>query len=270
MAAGRRTSAGKTLSPTYAELYAMAFSWDPEQEFGTVAAMLDQAGLTDGSLVADAGAGTGRFIECLLRRKYRVLAVDPDHDALEVLESRSERLARADGQLALVRGPFETFDAGEPIDAVIAMTDTLSYVIPEPRLNQFVAQAAASLRAGGVLIVDAGVWSGYDGESRSEQWSAIYEGWALAASFSASVCRDRGTDGTFARKVETLAFEARRGSQLVDRSRLVETFAFDHAGLVALMGSHGLTSASSAPPGATPAPVDRGAGKRLFYSFRKL
>ena len=157
-----------------------------------------------------------------------------------------------------------------PADAVVAMTDTLSYVLPDERCSRFVANVAAVLRPGGAFLVDAGMWSGYAGESRAEHWtSEVADGWFVRAAFEATIS-SQSVPGQCPRKVETLLFEANRPSVSIVRSSRQETLAFTHTWLLDMLGAHGLAFRGAAEPGkvevhTSPLPT----AKRLFYSFVK-
>ena len=257
------------MQPTFAELYAMAFAWDPEFEFASVQAILGACDVKPGCVVIDAGAGTGRFLPCLIRRGYQVMAVEPDADMYRVLSSSCSATGGDNPSHKLVHSAFENFDAGQSVDAVLAMTDTLSYVVPEGSLDRFIAHATSTLRAGGVFVVDVGTWAGYVGESRHEQWAMEHEGWTAQARFEATVVRT-GSDSSLSRKLETLGFEARKSAVAVERTSQRETYAFSHHDLVDRMSKNGLAFMGALEPGSTELAVGvPTVSKRLIYGFRK-
>lgn len=108
----------------FADLYAMAFSWDAEFEFGTVETILRAKGIGAGSTVIDAGAGTGRFVPCLQQGGFRGYAVEQDDAMCRVLRQTIERHGISDFEAVCCA--FEHFTPTQPVDAVVALTDTLS------------------------------------------------------------------------------------------------------------------------------------------------
>jgi len=166
--------------------------------------------------------------------------------------------------------PLESFSIVHQADVVLAMTDTLSYVMPETRCARFLSTVADLLRPGGVFIADVGVWAGYVGEMRAERWSSESKtGWIVEASFEAELMSQGESMGCL-RKVEVLTFEANRPGISTLRSSRQETFAFTHSFLLDLLASHGLLFRGAAIPGhsailADPPP----AAKRLMYCFVK-
>lgn len=253
------------MSPDFAELYAMAFNWDPEFEFRTVDAFLAETNIAANARVIDAGAGTGRFVPSLVRRGMRVLAVEPDARMLAVLERLPEV---KQGAVATANIPFEAFETAEPVDAVLAMTDTLSYVFPTVRLRHFLRNVAAILRPGGIFVVDVGVWAGYVGESRQERWGSESEGWMITAEYSAHVT-EAEESSLFGRRMESLTFQATNPGMSVERSQERETHAFTERSLTNLAQEFGLLLRGRLEPGQQ-APAQSGKlAKRLFFCFAK-
>lgn len=256
--------------PTFADLYAMAFSWDSGGEFQSVQYLLEQADIPKSLSIADAGAGTGRFVFPAVACGYQVCAVEPDPNMFRCLQQTILGLdAALRERVIIVNSSFETFDPVQRFSAVIAMTDTLSYVLPETQLNEFLQQVYDCLEPGGVFVLDVGLWSGYSGESRAEQWACMSGAWQITASYTATVA-EGGERGRLSRKVETLTFEGSRPGQLVERSQQRETAAFSTAYLFETLSKAGFVYKSAVEPGAlTPIELDSHFVKRAFLSFAR-
>lgn len=254
---------------TFANLYSMAFDWDVNFEFGTIEALLEAQDISPCGVAIDAGAGTGRFLSCLVKRFSRTYAVEPDPDMFAVMRTNFSGNEETNN-LQLVNVAMESFSIAGSADVIFAMTDTLSYVLPETRCDRFISNVASLLRPGGAFIVDVGTWAGYAGESRMETWNSETEdGWMVTASFQAELSTE-GDFGECPRKIETLTFEANRPGTSILRSSRQETLAITHIWLVELLAHHGLVFRGSAMPGkkdidGTTLPVS----KRLIYCFRK-
>lgn len=257
------------MHPTFAEMYDWAFDWDPEFEFATVDALLRTLRVQPLGIAVDAGCGTGRFLPCLLKRFQRVYAVEPDPGMFKVLDSHHMDNSLG-GQLLLANVSLESFSMAHQADVVLAMTDTLSYVMPETRCARFLSTVSSLLKPGGVFIADVGVWAGYFGEMRAECWnSELQNGWLVKASYEAELTLQGDSLGC-SRKVEVLTFEANRTGISTLRSSRQETLAFTHAFLLNMLASHGLVFRGAAIPGrseilANPLPTP----KRLMYCFAK-
>jgi SAM-dependent methyltransferase len=235
--------------PTFAQLYAMAFSWDPAFEFQSVNKLFAIHGVENNCVIADVGAGTGRFVGCIVNHGFECYAIEPDLEMFKELEVAIEKLSKESNSRATpVRSLFENFDPSRKLDAIITMTDTLSYVLPESRLSLFLSQAKYSLNSGGVFVIDVAIWANYIGEARSEQWSSEIDGWVINSEYSAYISQlpDRQR---MARRLETLTFEARRGEQLVERTRQREIFSFSLEDLMEQLSSHGFRYSEALEPG---------------------
>lgn len=81
-----------------------------------------------GKVAIDLGCGGGHTTEFLLKRGWKVIAVDCSRSALEVLRSRQQD-AIASGALTLVEKDINTYTPNEPADLVVA-TDVFPYLDP--------------------------------------------------------------------------------------------------------------------------------------------
>lgn len=256
------------MHPTFAELYSMAFSWDPDFEFLSVRHLLSIHRIQGPCLIADVGAGTGRFVECITRQGFFCLAIEPDPEMYKVLETTVAGLLESHrSKITLVHTCFEVFDVQQKFSALLAMTDTLSYVLPESRLSSFLSHAKDAIAIGGVLIIDVGLWKTIDGESRMEEWLSETQGWLTTARCSASMSQLQ-SNGRMARRLETLTFEAKRTGLTVERSQQREILCFSHKELVDFVSSYGFRFSEALEPGSIePIDFQRGNVKRAFFCF---
>ncbi len=98
-----------------------------------------------GSVVLDAGCGTGRVAVELARRGRRVTGVDNDPDMLALARVKPEPVSWVLADLA-------TVSLGERFDVAVLAGNVLPFVDP-PRRPETVANIARHLVAGGQLVI---------------------------------------------------------------------------------------------------------------------
>ncbi len=104
--------------------------------------------LAPGSLVLDAGCGTGRpFAEALARLGHRVLGVDQSEGLLALARQRLP-------EQRWVLSALEDYPFGEPVDAMLCW-DALFH-IPRQRHEALWGRMATALRPGGRLLLTVG------------------------------------------------------------------------------------------------------------------
>jgi trans-aconitate 2-methyltransferase len=111
---------------------------------------LERYGLRGDEAVVDAGCGTGRVTELLLRHLPRgtVLAVD----ASEAMVEAARRRFAGNGRVRVERQDLSELEVGEPVD-VIFSTATFHWILDHERLFDRLARA---LRPGGRLVAQCG------------------------------------------------------------------------------------------------------------------
>ncbi len=123
----------------------------------------------EGSLVLDAGCGTGRVAVELARRGRRVTGVDNDIDMLTRAQGRSGAVTWVLADLASVR-------LDQAYDLVVMAGDVLNYVRPGDE-SLVVANLARHLAPGGRLV---------SGSSLAEPTQLVhYDNWCRAAGLEA-------------------------------------------------------------------------------------
>jgi trans-aconitate 2-methyltransferase len=146
---------------------------------------LERYGLKGDEAVVDAGCGTGRVTELLLRHLPRgtVLAVD----ASEAMVEAARRRFAGDGRVRVERQDLRELEVGELVDVVFS-TATFHWVLDHERLFERLARA---LRPGGRLVAQCGgkgniartmaATEGVMGEARFKDALAGWEGvWNFA------------------------------------------------------------------------------------------
>jgi len=139
----------------WAAYYATTEGRPPRRTLLTALAKREAEGLPPG-IAVDLGAGGGRDTVALLRRGWRVLAIDPAPEAAEALRA----LPGAE-RLEVVTATME--DAAWPAADLINASFCLPKVAPD-RFDRFWARLAASLapagRLAGQLYGDRDSWAG--------------------------------------------------------------------------------------------------------------
>ena len=139
----------------------MTLEWDaaeyeavsaPQTEWGAdfLGVFLERYGLRGDEAVVDAGCGTGRVTELLLRHLPRgtVLAVD----ASEAMVEAARRRFAGDGRVRVERQDLRELEVGEHVD-VIFSTATFHWILDHERLFDRLARA---LKPGGRLVAQCG------------------------------------------------------------------------------------------------------------------
>jgi len=136
------------MKPAYHELMALLGVGDlhpggvPATEF-----LLGELAKENPRVVLEVGAGAGRTTERMLKRGWRVTAVEPSAVMCAKLEARCGIAAR--------QASFESFDAGESrFDAVIG--ESVFYALDPERS---VAKLRDLLRPGGLLALSDMIWT---------------------------------------------------------------------------------------------------------------
>jgi glycine/sarcosine N-methyltransferase len=102
-------------------------------------------GVAPGSLVVDAGCGTGRFLRELAARGYRVIGVDRSPELVAA--------ARAAGAAGVEVGDLRSWRPAKPAAAVLCR-GVLNDLLAEDERRDALAGLAAMLRPGGLLLAD--------------------------------------------------------------------------------------------------------------------
>jgi SAM-dependent methyltransferase len=110
-----------------------------------------------GRRVLDAGCGTGKSFEPLLRRGFDVTACDHSPAMLEVASER------AGGRAALHCRDLRRLGVLGEFDLVTCLDDVVNYITEPGELEAALAELAANLAPGGVLLFDANTIATYRG-----------------------------------------------------------------------------------------------------------
>lgn len=130
-----------------AEFYDAIYHWkNYDREAERSRELLSAEGVAPGSLVLEAGCGTGAHLS-RLRAWYRVSGFDLN-------ESMLAQARRKLPELPLFKADMADFSVSEPVDALLCLFSSIGYVYPEPRLRSAARAFARAVRPGGILIVE--------------------------------------------------------------------------------------------------------------------
>lgn len=99
--------------------------------------------------IVDFGAGTGRLSVPLADRRYEVTAVEPCAEMLDQLKRKCHLRT-----LRTVNSKMEDFIATQSFDMALCVFTVLLYLLDESSLKKALQVAHASLKGGGLLLVD--------------------------------------------------------------------------------------------------------------------
>ena len=161
---------GPSVSERWTRYYAAA-GGDPRQTLLAALDRFDTEPADDERLAVDLGCGTGRDTTELLRRGWRVLAIDAQEDAIERLREQDDVLAARDRLETLV-ADFES--ATLPANDLVNASFSLPFCPPESFAHLW-QQVVSSLRPGGrfcgQLFGDRDEWASRPPTS-SDAWSS--------------------------------------------------------------------------------------------------
>ena len=145
-----------TRRPFYAE-YAWAFDLIIDRpvpkECAAIAAWLVERGVRPGAAILDAGCGTGRYSIELARRGYVVRGIDLSPQLIDVArQSTGDRHSSVSFAVGDIAAPD-----GRRYDAILCR-GVLNDIVEDDRRDAVFDAFAASLRPGGVLILDVREW----------------------------------------------------------------------------------------------------------------
>ncbi|MGE5837797.1 MAG: class I SAM-dependent methyltransferase [Acidobacteriota bacterium] len=156
MTAKRRRPSGRQSRPFYHE-FAWAFDLvidrPVERDCAAIVNWLVERGVVPGSMLLDAGCGTGRYARELGRRGYLVHGIDVSLDLLEEAQRAPTQQA---AQVTFTSGNILTLPASR-YDAVLCRGVLNDLVDDGDRRSAF-ASFARALRRSGVLILDVRDW----------------------------------------------------------------------------------------------------------------
>ncbi len=151
---------------SWAEVYDLAY----QQSFGdfydhltVVTVELIANRIKPPAKIVDFGAGTGRLSIPLAESGYDVTAVDPCQEMLRQLQQK-----RTQGNIYSVCRKMDEFSSKEQFDVALCVFTVLLYLLDEESLRKSFASAHASLKLGGILIIDIPSKMIFNGYSRCD------------------------------------------------------------------------------------------------------
>lgn len=259
---------------TFAELYDAAFGWDPADELASLEFVWNR---TLGGIpkdVCEVGPGPGRFAIPLLRRGIRYTGFEPTADMAEVLVRKVSLLpSEARNRFTLNEEPYEeNRGPNSTFDSIILMTDTVSYVWPQKTLARLARKVRSSLRAGGVVVLDIGLWAGFEGERREESWTEEANNLTVSATCIGTLVPLAGRGGDELARLEELSFRGKSKELRLyaSQQKILHAFTFD--GIRDFWQELGFGLALCVVPGGREevAEDDRGKRDRLLLAFHHI
>lgn len=133
-----------------AELYDIVYQWkDYATESARVVDLLAEAGVAPGSRLLEAACGTGGHLVHLVQ-DFTAAGFDISAEMLEVARGKLPDLPLWQADMVEVRPD----QVDGPYDAVLCLFSSIGYVFGEDRLRRALANLAALVRPGGVVIVE--------------------------------------------------------------------------------------------------------------------
>lgn len=117
--------------------------------------------------IVDFGAGTGRLSIPLSRKGYAVTAVEPCEEMLNQLKGKDDF-----GRVKVACSKMESFRGESDFDAALCVFTVILYLLDEDALRRSFETANASLKPGGILLLDIPSEAIFRGYSR---WDATFE-----------------------------------------------------------------------------------------------
>jgi len=113
--------------------------------------------------IVDFGAGTGRLSIPLAEMGFDVTAVEPCLEMLSQLKQKKRQAA-----LRTVCSKMEDFVSDERFDVALCVFTVLLYLLDEESLTKALTAAHASLKSGGILLIDIPSKAIFQGYSRCD------------------------------------------------------------------------------------------------------
>jgi SAM-dependent methyltransferase len=187
-------------------LYDIVFEEDTEKEADFLEAMLDRYGRTGRRRVLEPACGSGRLMEAMARRGYRVTGFDRNP---AMVEYTRKRLADVSGRVFEAR--MEGFSAKGTYELAHCLVSTFKYVGSEAGAVSHLRAVARALVPGGLYVLGLHL-SQYGLRSRTrERWVGARNGTTVICNIQQwPANRQRRTEQVRSRLIVTTRGEERR------------------------------------------------------------
>jgi 2-polyprenyl-3-methyl-5-hydroxy-6-metoxy-1,4-benzoquinol methylase len=145
---------GRLFYEKYAWAYDLIISRNQRQECAFIENVLADSGIGCGAVILDAGCGTGNYSVELMQRGFHVTGVDRSSQLLMLARKNAEA---AGLEILFDNGDILTLNIGRRYDAVLCR-GVLNDLVEERDRIQVFRSFAASLRFGGLLVLDVRDW----------------------------------------------------------------------------------------------------------------
>jgi SAM-dependent methyltransferase len=135
----------------YPQYYDIAFQAYTQREANFIEAACRKYCPFDARRLLEPACGSGRLITELSSRRYQVTGFDLSQRALSYLR---RRLARRRLHAEIFEADMSDFRLGRPVDAAFCTVSTFHYLLTERAARGHLECIAASLRPGGIYVLD--------------------------------------------------------------------------------------------------------------------
>ena len=146
---------------------------DPEGTARTVAFLVEQLGLREGSRVLDVACGRGRVAVPLAQRGCRVAGIDLSANSLARAKATADE---AGVEVELIRLDMRELDFVEQFDAVINVFTSFGYFEDEADDRRVLEAVARALVPGGVFLIDHLNTIALMERYRAKDWCELVDG----------------------------------------------------------------------------------------------
>lgn len=188
-----------------AETYDRAFAYAPEREIDLLAAILSAHGAAPPDWIFEPMAGTGRLLQPLAERGFRVAGLDRSQSMLLRARKRGLRL--------LIRGDASRFALERRFRGAFCLIDSFRYLLTDDAARGFFDSVGACLIEGSPLAIELELAG--KGPVPDETWTLTQGGSRVRATI-----RSRGHAGPMLQWMESrVEIEDEAGRRVLDSRR---------------------------------------------------
>lgn len=166
--------------------YDIAFGWDPEPEVALIQRAIAEHARrpADGALhLLEPACGSGRLLAALSLAGHKVVGYDKGQ-AMAAYAARRLAACGLAEHAQVVRADMACAAFAPVFDAAVNLISSISHLLDDVALVAHLRQTAASLRPGGVYVVQfGGIWDP-DGTYETSTWTAEREGTRVHSDWS--------------------------------------------------------------------------------------
>ncbi len=157
-------------TPTY---YDIVFAADTQLESDFLEGVMQRYGKTRGKQVLEPACGSGRLVESMAARGYRVTGFDKNEAMLDFARARLQKLGL---KATLGHGALEAFSYAKQFDLAHCLVSTFKYLLDEPSAQAHLQCVADSLKVGGIYALGFHLSDYDDTQCSRERWFGQRDG----------------------------------------------------------------------------------------------